>query len=135
MEKINFKDLPSTDTPINSSNLNQLQTNVENAINGVVESGSNANGSYIKFGDGTMICMNLASCGANLDSVQVTFPQAFINTNYFVTALNRYSNIAGVNWSYGTTTNTTMVLYPRTSAGVLPTVSTVCSYIAIGRWK
>lgn len=33
MEKINFKDLPNTDTPINSSNLNQLQTNVENAIN------------------------------------------------------------------------------------------------------
>lgn len=33
MEKINFNDLPSTDTPINSSNLNQLQTNVENEIN------------------------------------------------------------------------------------------------------
>lgn len=32
MEKINFKDLPNTDTPINSSNLNRLQTNVENAI-------------------------------------------------------------------------------------------------------
>jgi hypothetical protein len=39
MEKINFNDLPSTDTPINSSNLNQLQKNVENAINGIIESG------------------------------------------------------------------------------------------------
>ena len=32
MEKINFENLPSTNTPINASNLNQLQTNVENAI-------------------------------------------------------------------------------------------------------
>lgn len=36
MEKINFKDLPSTDTPIDSANLNLLQTNVENAINGTI---------------------------------------------------------------------------------------------------
>lgn len=33
MEKINFEDLPSTDVPIDSTNLNLLQTNVENAIN------------------------------------------------------------------------------------------------------
>lgn len=33
MEKINFQDLPSTKTPIDSTNLNLLQTNVENAIN------------------------------------------------------------------------------------------------------
>ena len=33
MEKINFKDLPSKDTPIGSKNLNLLQANVENAIN------------------------------------------------------------------------------------------------------
>lgn len=32
MEKINFEDLPSTKTPIDSKNLNLLQTNVENAI-------------------------------------------------------------------------------------------------------
>ena len=34
MEKINFEDLPSTKTPIDSANLNLLQTNIENAING-----------------------------------------------------------------------------------------------------
>lgn len=37
MEKINFEDLPSTDTPIDSKNLNLLQTNVENAINEISE--------------------------------------------------------------------------------------------------
>lgn len=34
MKKIPFKDLPSTDTPIDSANLNLLQDNVEDAING-----------------------------------------------------------------------------------------------------
>lgn len=67
MVKINFQDLPSTNTPINAQNLNAVQTNVENEINatktaleteidGVVESGSNADGRYVKFKDGTMIC-------------------------------------------------------------------------------
>lgn len=35
MEKINFKNLPDTSTPLNAENLNQLQANVENAINEV----------------------------------------------------------------------------------------------------
>ena len=33
MEKINFQDYPNTTTPVNATNLNQLQTNVENEIN------------------------------------------------------------------------------------------------------
>lgn len=32
MDKINFQDLPNTTTPVRASNLNQLQTNVENAM-------------------------------------------------------------------------------------------------------
>lgn len=32
MDKITFKDYPNTTTPINSTNLNQIQTNIENAI-------------------------------------------------------------------------------------------------------
>ena len=31
MDKINFQDLPSTETPINSTNLNQIQDNVDSA--------------------------------------------------------------------------------------------------------
>ena len=37
MQKINFQDLPSTTTPINSTNLNAMQTNAENAINGITD--------------------------------------------------------------------------------------------------
>ena len=35
MEKIIFEDLPSTNTPINSTNLNKVQTNIENERNKV----------------------------------------------------------------------------------------------------
>ena len=34
MQKINFQNLPSTTTPINATNLNAIQTNVENVFNG-----------------------------------------------------------------------------------------------------
>lgn len=34
MEKINFEDLPSTETPINSSNLNKMQQNIETEFKG-----------------------------------------------------------------------------------------------------
>lgn len=33
MQKINFQNLPSTTTPVNATNLNQVQTNVENEFN------------------------------------------------------------------------------------------------------
>lgn len=33
MQKINFQNLPDTTTPVNATNLNQLQTNVENEFN------------------------------------------------------------------------------------------------------
>lgn len=36
MNKINFEDLPSTNTPINSANLNQLQDNIENEFNNYI---------------------------------------------------------------------------------------------------
>lgn len=35
MQKINFKNLPDTSTPLNATNLNQMQDNIETAINTV----------------------------------------------------------------------------------------------------
>ena len=73
MEKINFKNKGETGAiPINEENLNLMQDNVENSfksskitsdtdtyncnyINGIIESGSNDNGNWIKYVDGTMI--------------------------------------------------------------------------------
>ena len=36
MTKITFEDLPSTNTPLDATNMNLLQTNVENAINSLI---------------------------------------------------------------------------------------------------
>ena len=40
MKKINFQDLPNTETPINSTNLNKIQDNIENVFNGNEAMGS-----------------------------------------------------------------------------------------------
>lgn len=58
-----FKGGNSIDTKI--GDLTDLETpttnNLVGAINSVVESGSNANGNYIKYSDGTMICTKKVS--------------------------------------------------------------------------
>ena len=40
MQKINFQNLPSTTTPLNATNMNAIQTNVENVFNGSEPMGS-----------------------------------------------------------------------------------------------
>lgn len=72
LEKIGF--INNGQPAINDINLNQLQTNVQNALDDartktdtaigeIIESGSNANGSYIKWSDGTMICFKRVNFG------------------------------------------------------------------------
>lgn len=80
MEKINF--INNQAPALNATNLNQLQTNIENAINSVVGSGSNSNGNWIKFSDGTMICYHsiLKSNVAFNKNTSGTY--FFINENY-----------------------------------------------------
>ena len=89
MEKINF--INNQAPALNATNLNQLQTNIENAINSVVESGSNDNGSWIKYSDGTMICykstgeidMNITTPWGSLYEGNISvgnFPAEFIET-------------------------------------------------------
>ena len=79
----------------NIGDLNNLETtdktSIVNAINGVVESGSNDNGSYVKYADGTMICYGTWNIGnvaftsvvGSVYNVPIdlrhTFPVSFIN--------------------------------------------------------
>lgn len=146
MDKINFQNLPSTATPINATNMNLLQNNVENAINGIIETGSNANGSYIKFFDGTLICMNvvedtyamtvpwgsLYETANNATTGSTTFPIEFLSKPYL--------SVAHINNSYGGMIGD--IMYDKTGISRVnwrrPTSNTnqlVYSYIAIGKWK
>lgn len=143
MEKINFENLPSTNTPINATNLNQLQTNVENAINGVVESGSNSNGSWVKFEDGTLIQRGTAQCPADVGYADVTFPVAFIDDGYTIVASHKYTSGDGYGGSLQLTNITNAHGYSTTQAyiysylysGSYASYKRNVMYIATGKWK
>lgn len=88
MDKIVWINGQAGGTPLSAENLNQQETNMENAIDDVqtyaesiVESGTNVNGKYIKFKDGTMICTK-----------KVTFNSVSVNQSagslYHSSALN-----------------------------------------------
>lgn len=106
---------------------------------GVVESGSNSNGSYTKFADGTLIQEGNtgsitvpASAGGYKD---VTFPINFYDTNYYVTQTSLGGSY--YSWVAEATTNKTVSgftcnCWNNTTASAC---TTEYSWIAIGRWK
>lgn len=98
MDRITFENLPSQKSALSAEKLNQMQDNIEEAINEIIDSGSNDNGSYVKFSDGTMICRktipkeNFLTTQTNVTAVQGisiyrsgaylwNFPVAFIDTD------------------------------------------------------
>lgn len=175
MEKINF--INNSQPAINDTNLNKLQDNVEDAIqeaqdtqnakvkttystsdtdtyscnyiNGIIESGSNTNGEYIKYADGTMICTsarrfeNVAVTTAwgslydspslelgNMPEVFVSIPKVFI-TSHNITG--QTSRACFIEWITGTTTSSwgsTAVARPTSGNSDL-----AFSLLAIGKWK
>lgn len=110
------------------------------ATGAIIENGSNANGSYIRFADGTQIVMlnpfvtasiGIGIAGGNL----VTFPVPFVNTSYVVSA----TCVPVTNWDHYGCTGVV-----RTSAsqcniyirnGATSAQAFHIGYMAIGRWK
>lgn len=142
MEKINF--INNQAPALNATNLNQLQTNIENAINGVVESGSNDNGSWVKYSDGTMICYKkLVNVTIEITTPWVSLyegnynagslPQTFAETPYiFVTPFGSGMMIeqGGLDATPSTWGSITVVR-PHSV-----TVNNASFYLmAIGKWK
>lgn len=158
MTKINFTNLPDTSTPINATNMNQLQINVENAINAtqisleneitalpgeIIESGSNANGEYIKFSNGKMICYKhmdygekaiTKQWGSFYESDKLTignYPQAFIEIpRIFIMDLN----FSFIEKEHNSITETSWGNFYSTRP-VSSTQRVVIDCFAIGKWK
>ena len=103
MEKINFNDLPSTDTPINSSNLNQLQTNVENEIN-VVNKKFNYSTSEQRIGtwiDGKDLFRRVYNCGKLTNAGTTTVSTGLSNVNYIdMSGVAIYIGVGSTGWPY-----------------------------------
>lgn len=146
MNKIDF--VNNGQPAINDTNLNQMQTNIENAINAIiVESGSNANGSYIKWSDGTMICTKrvslsdiplTATWGVLYDSGSTNidlgnYAQSFVGENPILSLQVASANGCWVEGIYDNSLShiAKIVLCSGTSK----TVSILLDIIAIGRWK
>ena len=144
MEKINFV---NNQTPASATTMNTFQDNIENAINGVVESGNNTNGSYTKFSDGTMICQGSIITTATFTKTDYgyyveiptkDFPQTFSSTPHVIASTNNVDNTYyyGIYFgNFGTSVNgtgTIRIFRPTTT----PEDAKLCiKYTAIGRWK
>lgn len=139
-----FKNLFGKGNKINASEI-AVAPNLllPNAV--IVESGSNANGIYVRYGDGTQICtlridttdqaITDAYGSLYIGSRIWTFPKPFINASAIVSApLFKYGTSAS--WGACMTAgraNATMRIYDNVSrsAGIM----TYIGFMAIGRWK
>lgn len=119
-----------------------------NYINSIVESGSNFKGDYIKFSDGTMICLMTKGytfdCSRSWGSMYygknedvIEFPQEFITiprtyTNLITTT---GSSCWEINYSKPIITTSTYQNYAIARPTSSSSVETVFYIFAIGRWK
>ena len=125
----------------------------------IIERGSNANGEFIKYADGTMICsvrdLTLPINSGSLDNIMETawvFPVSFIDLTNLSTSMSIRNNAANfvdfTDWSStqvrermtssyaNTTMSTTSVLIGQNFDRAVPSEATltgVCAS-AIGRW-
>ena len=111
-----------------------------NYINGIIESGGNANGYYTKYADGTLICRNFVgpittNAGAGT-TTPVIFPYEFVDTNWQTQLIMTNGQAY---WSYvfanvGDKTKTGFNLKTWNNGGGTNS-GQYFDYIAIGRWK
>lgn len=106
----------------------------------IIESGSNANGRYIKYADGTMICYNgftIASIDVNItksmggyrsSGPDQTLPASFIDSSYsIVTQTGDYESKAQFS-------TTVFFHFGLNSINSITATNVKCYYIAIGKW-
>lgn len=110
----------------------------------IAESGSNANGKYIKYADGTMICYakfsGTPSPAVSIQFITWTFPKEFIDANVSVSgsffciqsgvAFRNGILLSNTSPSTKTSCNFTGIDFNQSLFN-----SWMCDLIAIGRWK
>lgn len=132
-------------TSTNKMTVGKLKELLGISSGGIVESGSNANGSYVKFGDGTMICRGkfIATLSGDQSkaNLYVTYPMAFSNLDVIL-LLNPYGlngdqaslELDSINCSGRPVGTEYFQAYIRYLTGTV-NYSVNVGYAAIGRWK
>ena len=123
--------------PTNPATKLWVEDDMLDNIGSEIESGSNENGSYIKFADGTMIQYKaLVITTANQATTNVELPIDYLNSGFtiLVSSLNYHSS--NINYSSNSTSkNTFKVIATDNTTGATPTSAEGFSYVTIGRWK
>lgn len=107
-----------------------------------VESGSNSNGKYVKYSDGTMICSNKITKTVNItnsyegsyyaDVQGIYFPKSFTSAPTITATATVKSSLVAFNFSSVNNDSCNGYIWKNQSKS---NVSMDLSYIAIGRWK
>ena len=84
MEKIIFKDYPDTTTPLSANNLNQMQTNVENAISDNASRITNLDNNVETLGN------DISTINSNIETIETNAN----NLSNIVDTMERYKGIA-----------------------------------------
>ena len=133
-----------TATSTNKMTVGKLKELLGIQSGGIVESGSNANGKYIKYADGTMICYakfsGTPSPAVSIQLITWTFPKEFIDANVSVSgsffclqsgvAFRNGILLSNTSPSTKTSCNFTGIDFNQSLFN-----SWMCDLIAIGRWK
>ena len=110
----------------------------------IVESGSNANGSYAKFADGTMICYGTKTTNTaiatgwgslfiNSGDITITFPVAFVGA---VPGLSSTSFIPGDHaWLMHSALSITDFTFRYVRGATLGATDLSMTWTAIGKWE
>lgn len=162
-----WEDYPSTKTPVNATNLNNIENGIEtlyenqtvindsynastnetyscNYINNIIESGSNANGNWIKYSDGTMFCWRRitftsisfnTAWGSVYESASQSFgdtPQTFISTPAIFTSADSaaYAGVEGIHNASTTSYGEAQLFRPVNGSATV-----ALNILAIGKWK
>jgi hypothetical protein len=119
-----------------------VESTIDNLNNGIVvfkfgdvpsTSGSNSDGNYIKYDDGTMICYRLPFT-LNATGIAQNFPQPFTSLPAFTISAHN-STTSALRVSSATALSATSVTFYPYNSFTTRIDSTTCSWMAIGRWK
>lgn len=148
--KQEWKNLPNQTTPVNATRMNHMEQGIYDnsvAISNIIESGSNSNGSWVKYSDGTLIQYGLLVKNLTItnklsssdwyydDGYVVKFPINFADINYVVDVKSAVANFITMN-VYSITDYATNLCKFNLSNKISTTVENHSfRWFAIGRWK
>ena len=122
-----------------AENADSLTTHLaESAKKHIAESGSNENGRYIKFDDGTMLCFRTVAPDRSIQNTEQAF---LLPATYISVPAASASHIFGVNAAYQQSCGTMMIGVTTTAwRTAFPNITSIAStndmqLLAVGRWK